>query len=740
MTSTHGGAFARLVAGGTATATAFAGLAIGLAAPAHAAVTISGNTIDAAGNYVDGYISVYKYTDEDGDGTIESFEYDFEPGVSTRGGAFDLALEDGNYRLQFTPSSGTDEYLSEFYRDKADRDSADFITVAGAAQVLPAWTIDAVPTVTGTVVTTDGRPVRGADVDAYAADDGALLASDSTDASGAFRIGAQEAVKLQFSGRDPVTNKALATEFYSDKADLATADAVVPGASVGTVTLAPGGSISGRVTSDAAGVPLHRVKVCAESNCDYTNADGVYTIEGVTTGAHEVFFTDPIDEFLPEYFNNVALDEFGPVSDPIVVNVGPGAAVTGIDAGLATKSKPALTGVDLSGVVRDQLGGIGVGYDVVAYDTPANPLDRKVVARTISNRSGGYAFTTLDRIGGETEFKIAVLATNPDEWWSMAAREDGEFARRDIWTGQKYGYDTATAVTAAPQVIDFVQPVAGGIAGAITSEAGGVPESPYVSFLDADGNFTYSDEEFKTDGTYETRSLWPGEYKAQFSASRHVSEWWDDAVAGEAKTITVKPGEVVTGISAALAAGVKAVERPTIEGDAWVKKTIRLDKGVWTQMADNEFTYEWLVKGAVIATGPSLKLTKKHLGDKITGRVTNDIGFTQGQAITKATYKVGYKPKVKAKVSKKSAAITLKVKPLKAKKVKATVTVFENVGVKKNGEDKLKKLGKAKIKKGKGVVRFKKALGKGKHKLVFTVKGKGKVGSGDIMKKVKIKR
>ena len=157
-------------------------------------------------------------------------------------------------------------------------------------------------------------------------------------------------------------------------------------------------------------------------------------------------------------------------------------------------------------------------------------------------------------------------------------------------------------------------------------------------------------------------------------------------------------------------------------------------------MADNEFTYEWLVKGAVVATGPSLKLTKKNLGDKVTGRVTNDLGFTQGQAVTKATYKVGYKPKVKAKVSKKSAAITLKVKPLKAKKVKATITVFEIVGTKKNGDDKLKKLGKGKIKKGTGKVTFKKALGKGKHKLVFTVKGKGKVGSGDIEKKIKLKR
>ena len=40
-------------------------------------------------------------------------------------------------------------------------------------------------------------------------------------------------------------------------------------------------------------------------------------------------------------------------------------------------------------LVRDQLGGVGVGYSVVAYNTPANPVDREVVARTISNRAGG---------------------------------------------------------------------------------------------------------------------------------------------------------------------------------------------------------------------------------------------------------------------------------------------------------------------------------------------------------------
>lgn len=700
---------------------------------ANAAVTISGSTIDAAGNYVDGYIQVYKIYDKDQDGTVEPFEYDSLPSASTQGGAFDLALEDGTYKLRFYPRFDNSELKPEYFRDKADLATADVIQVAGAAQVIPAWTIDAVPTVTGKVATIDGRPVRDASVRAYAADDSSLLADTTTDSSGAFTIGATEAVKLRFSGYDPVTEKSLATEYYSDKADLATADAVAPGTGVGTITLAPGGSISGRVTSDA-GAPLQRVKACVGYNtCDYTDANGAYTIEGATTGAHEVSFVDPIDEYLGEYYNNVALDQYGdPVSAPTVVTVGPGQAVTGIDAALTPKSKPALTGVDVSGTVRDQLGGVGVGYAVLAYNTPANPLDKEIVASTVSNRSGGYAFTTLDRIGGETEFKIEVVGDS--------AREDGDFARRDIWTGQKYGYDTAAAVTAAPQVIDFVQPVAGGVAGAITSEAGGVPEFPQVAFYDADMAVAGRADEHNADGSYETRNLWPGEYTVQFGGSRHISEWWDDSVFAEAKTITVKPGQMLTGISAALANAVKAVERPEIKGDAWVGKTLTLDKGLWTKMADNQFTYEWLVKGAVVATGPTLKLTKKDLGDKITGRVTNDVGFTQGQAITRETFKVGYKPKLKANVTARSASITLKAKPLKAKSVKAAVAVFEIVGVTKNGEDKLKKLGKGKVTKGTGTVRFDKPLSRGKHKLVFSIKGKGKVGSGDLIQKVKIKR
>ena len=77
------------------------------------------------------------------------------------------------------------------------------------------------------------------------------------------------------------------------------------------------------------------------------------------------------------------------------------------------------------------------------YDAPADARTREVVARTYSNRSGAYHFTELDRIAGKTQFKVLVDGGD-------GPREDGDFARRGIWSGNKVGYDTASAVTAAP--------------------------------------------------------------------------------------------------------------------------------------------------------------------------------------------------------------------------------------------------------------------------------------------------
>ena len=701
-------------------ATAIVGMvggSLALMGTAHAAVMLSGSTIDAAGNAVDGFLFVDAVEPT---GTSHS--------VYVENGSFDVPVDDGTYKLYFSPADG--EYASEYYRDKVDYATADVVTVAGAGQVLAPWTIDFAPFVGGVVKTADGRPVVNGQVVARDLD-GFLVDSDLTDRAGLFRIGHDEPVKVSFSGEDPDTGKILATEWYSDKGSFAAADVVTPtatGTDLGVVNLAPGGSIGGRVANEA-GVPLHRVEVCTDDACDYTDPNGYYLIEGVQTGDHEVLFSDrQIGEYADEYWNNVPAT-FG--ADGTPVTVAPGQAVAGIDAVLTALPVVAPNGVDLSGTVRDELGGVGVGYRIEAHTTPADERDSEVVATTYSNRAGKYYFAELDRIGGETEFKIEVVGDEP--------REDGDFARRTIWSGDRLGEGTAVPVTAAPRVLDFVQPVAGGVAGAVTSDAGFVPANPYVIFRDEELDSGFANE-FGIDGSYDERTLWAGTYTVEFGAFDHAPEWWKDALPEDATTITVKPGQVVTGISASLARDVMAIERPEVKGDAWVGKTIRLEKGRWNAEGGSKFTYEWLVGSTVIATGPSLKIAKSHLGKKITGRVTNDAGFSIGQATTATTPKVGYKPKLKAAVSKKAITLKLKVKPLKAKKVKASVVVYKIMGLKANGEQKLKKIGKGKITKGQGVIRLKKALARGKHKLLFRIKGKGKVGSGDLIQKVKIKR
>ena len=715
------GARSRLISVVAAGALATAALGTVTAAPANAAVMVSGSTIDAAGNYVDGTITVFTAAG------AEVGSYD------TQAGTFDIPLDDGGYKLEFSDSGFYSEFTTEYYRDKADLATADVVTVAGAAQTLAPWTIERRPSVVGAVRTADGRVVRNGSIEVRDASTGYTVGSGNIETSGSFRVvTSSPSVKLFISGTDPSTGKSLAGEWYNDKATFAAADAVTPtaaGADIGTVVLAPAGSISGRVTTDA-GAPIPRVEACVTSyTCDFTDANGVYTIEAVRTGDNYVTFEDPIGEYVGEYYYNV------PLSNPAGANkvtVGPGQAVANVDAALAAAPAATPTGVDVSGTVRDELGNIGIGYEIKLWDTPADPKAAKPIASTYSNRAGQYHFSQLDRVPGETEFKIQVVGEG--------AREDGDFARRTTWSGDKMGYTTATAITAAPRTLDFTLPVAGGVSGAVTSETGGRPDGASVTFFDSGKDlFDYADEVL-ADGSYDQRSLWAGTYTVRFSAVDHVSEWWKNATPDEAVTITVKPGQMVTGISGALSKEVKAVERPEVKGDAWVGKTVRLDEGAWNTEDSSRFTYEWLVGSTVVATGPSLKLAKSYLGKKITGRVTNDAGFAQGQAITKTTAKVGYKPKVKAKVSGKRIGLTIKAKPLKAKKTNASVVVYEVKGKRANGELKRKLIGKGKVKKGVGSATLTRPLGKGKHKLVLRIKGKGKVGSGDIMKVVKLKR
>ena len=177
--------------------------------------------------------------------------------------------------------------------------------------------------------------------------------------------------------------------------------------------------------------------------------------------------------------------------------------------------------------------------------------------------------------------------------------------------------------------------MAGGIAGGVTSEAGGVPEGIGVRFFDSDQRDAGPAYGIEADGTYDERSLWAGTYTVQFRAFDHAAEWWQDATAEGATTVTVKPGQVVTGISAALSKEAKAIERPVVTGDAWVGKTLTLGNGLVELRVRLEVHLRVARRHRRRGHGTDPDAhVGAHLGQQVVGRVTNDAGFAVGQAVS----------------------------------------------------------------------------------------------------------
>ena len=279
---------------------------------------------------------------------------------------------------------------------------------------------------------------------------------------------------------------------------------------------------------------------------------------------------------------------------------------------------------------------------------------------------------------------------------------------------------------------------AGGIQGSITG-ATGVSLAGGVELVASDGEAGYA-AGAEADNTFTSRSLFPGTYKVRFVdySGSHVPEWWKDSTFEKATEITVKPGQLVGGLNAVLGARSRPPSGPSVKGYPWVGKSVSVDKGEWNlETGTTSPTSGWSAS-TVVGTGAIYTPTKArsvtgspsgcrgerpparhgHHGRDDQGRLQAE---DQGQGHGRQGLDHGQGQAVKAK------------------KVKGKVVVKEIVKVKDNGTIKYKKIGKTKIKKGKGTVSLAK-LKKGKHKLVFFFTGKGKVGSTEVKKKVKAKR
>ncbi len=290
MNSTPGGVLRRAVATGASAAIAVAGLALA-AAPAHAApVTVTGTLTDAAGNGLDGYVYAYALQ-------ADGF-YDYATQAAIADGQVALNVEPGTYKFDFSDEDQI--FVDEYYNDKPTLDAADAVVVAGPTTLAPV-SLAARFTLTGQVVSANGRPIENAEVQIFNATDDSTEGWARTRADGTWVAGVDAGTfKARFEANG------YAFEYYNNKADLATADVVGAGTNLGQVVLSRGSAVQGVVTNPTGG-PLERVRATVytttgtQVGSDLTDATGAYRVEGVAPGSHKVQFSDPVGEFLSEW-------------------------------------------------------------------------------------------------------------------------------------------------------------------------------------------------------------------------------------------------------------------------------------------------------------------------------------------------------------------------------------------------------------------------------------------------------
>ncbi len=146
--------------------------------------------------------------------------------------------------------------------------------------------------ISGQITGEGSVPLNDAQITVYDSN-GQYVAQTSTDAAGNYTINAGLATgsyRLKFNAYSYLD------EYYNHKPTLETADALTvtaPAVLTGVnATLARGGTISGRVTSAATGLPLANISVSASgadgSGYSYTDAGGNYTIVGLGSGSYSV--------------------------------------------------------------------------------------------------------------------------------------------------------------------------------------------------------------------------------------------------------------------------------------------------------------------------------------------------------------------------------------------------------------------------------------------------------------------
>ena len=495
--------------------------------------------------------------------------------VSSSGVYTITGLANGSYRLYFSPhySGSSADYISEYYNNKYDLESADPVAVVAPNTVSSVdISLGLGGKITGQVTAQgSGNPIDNVNITLYTSNN-QYVDSVSTEPSGAYTFTAllTGGYKLRFQPSSSGTYADYIPEYYDDKTNLNTADVVDVTAPDTTANidaeLAPGGKITGLVIAGDTQLPLENVDVDVYNSSGNwiddvdSDASGVYTITRLASGNYYLRFSPSIADqnYVQEYYNDKHDRES---ADPVAV-VAPN-TVSGINASLQR-------GGSLTGRVTGEDTGQGLPdvwvevFDCYGFDVRGATTDLSGYYTVTGLLAGSYSVGFFPEDNGMSRAYIEEYFDNKSTW----ERSNSVMVASGETTT---GIDAALARGAQ-------------ISGRVTAADGGAPlEEVDIEIYNLNGWYI-GDALTSATGVYTTAGLPSGDYYLWFgtyewSSSRdYVDEYYNNKVSfGDADPLTLTSPHILSGIDVVLSRGGRISGRVTAEGSGVPLQDVYID-------------------------------------------------------------------------------------------------------------------------------------------------------------------
>ncbi|WEO77971.1 carboxypeptidase regulatory-like domain-containing protein [Cryobacterium sp. SO2] len=451
-------------------------------------------------------------------------------------------LPTGDYTLRF--SADQSGAFSEWWNNQPSQETAQTVAVT-SGQVTTG--IDAVleqsASISGTVIGEDSAGLTDTRVRVYDAD-GASVSTAYTDNEGHYTVNGMRAGSYTLRFYAPNDSNYLA-EWWNDKTTQESADFIELSTAEkhtgADATLAVGGSVSGRLTSETTGAAIPQGDVYLydsnENNVGYTsvNENGEYTIKGLAAGSYTLQF-NASGNFLREWY-----DDQPDQSTATTFTVGAGQAVTGKNAALAP-------GATISGTVTG--GGAPLGDVSVSLSGP----DFQYSNYATTDAQGRFSLIGLPAGSYTLQFSPD-LGNWVSEWYNNQASSN---------TAEQ------VVVAAGEAVSGITADLAPGasIAGTVTGDTGKALASVQVSAQNRSGSISASATTDLT-GAYSITGLPAGNYTLQFwdGNTGYATQWWNNQPSSTtAEYFAVAAAGAVTGKDAVLTLGATITGTVAVDG------------------------------------------------------------------------------------------------------------------------------------------------------------------------------